>query len=568
MSDSLASRPKLEQQIRGQVSVKTFLVDFLLLASAALVFALSFPSFLSDWGFGALGFFALLPLPVVLRRNGYGGVALLGILYGYGSYAIFNYWLAKFHPLAHIIVPVIYGAYFLVLFPLLKAADDLFPKHGYLVQVVVWLAYEFLRTVGFLGYSYGILGYTQYQFPAIARVASITGVFGVSALVVFPSWFLGRMLLEAYEAPGLAGFRGLLSGCADFLLRRRLVVAGYLICFLGAVIFGVSVHIDYSESRSWRVAMIQQNVDPWKGGTRAFRKSLDIHTRLSLEAEQQDPDIVIWSETAFVPSIFWHTRFRTDQDRYLLVRELTEFLDGREIPYVIGNGDGQLEDPGLAPVLPDGSWNRLDYNAVLLYQDGEIDDTYRKLHLVPFTESFPFEEQLPGLYRWLEEADTHFWEAGRDYTVFETDGIRFSTPICYEDTFGYLSRGFVRSGAEVIVNLTNDSWSASVPAMMQHMAMSVFRAVENRRTMVRSTNGGITCTIDPNGRITSMIEPFVEGYLVADVPVYAGKTTWYTRFGEWFGIGATIAGALLLAGAAVGRLVRRRSSIDKHTESE
>jgi apolipoprotein N-acyltransferase len=116
-----------------------------------------------------------------------------------------------------------------------------------------------------------------------------------------------------------------------------------------------------------------------------------------------------------------------------------------------------------------------------LYEGERLVDTYRKISLVPFTEHFPFESELPLLYQWLKAADTHFWEKGSEYTVFESKGVRFSTPICYEDTFGYISRNFVRAGADVIVNLTNDSWSNSVPAMLQHMAMAVFRAVENRR---------------------------------------------------------------------------------------
>ena len=144
-----------------QAPVKRFFTDIALLGFSALLFALSFPSFISMWGFGPLAFVAFLPIPFVLRRNGYGASALLGLLYGYGSYALFNFWLAKFHPLAHVIVPVIYGAYFLLVFPLLKAADDLFPNRGYLVQLLVWLAYEYLRTLGFLGYSYGIIGYSQ-----------------------------------------------------------------------------------------------------------------------------------------------------------------------------------------------------------------------------------------------------------------------------------------------------------------------------------------------------------------------------------------------------------------------
>ena len=135
-------------------------------------------------------------------------------------------------------------------------------------------------------------------------------------------------------------------------------------------------------------------------------------------------------------------------------------------------------------------------------------------------------------------------------TVFEAGGVHFSTPICFEDTFGYLGRGFVRRGADVLVNITNDAWSFSVPGAVQHMTMAVFRAVENRRSVVRATNAGITCLIDPNGRVLERLPAFTEGVLVAEVPLYTEGTTLYVRWGDWLPIGAAV---LLAASAASGR---------------
>jgi apolipoprotein N-acyltransferase len=272
---------------------------------------------------------------------------------------------------------------------------------------------------------------------------------------------------------------------------------------------------------------------------------------LSNQALEHDPDIVIWSETAFVPSVDWHTKYRTDPERYALVQTFREYMQGQDVPFVTGNDDGQLEDPDLPPVLPDGSYNRLDYNAVLLYHNNRLQETYRKVNLVPFTEHFPYKETFPGFYRLLREKDYHFWAKGEEYTVFEAGGVRFSTPICFEDTFGYLNRRFVREGAEVIVNLTNDSWSGSVAAQMQHLGMAVFRAVENRRSVVRSANSGMTGVIDPDGRITAMLEPFTRDYLIAEVPLATRRTTPYTRWGNTPVIIAAIAAGVLLAGGAV-----------------
>ena len=120
--------------------------------------------------------------------------------------------------------------------------------------------------------------------------------------------------------------------------------------------------------------------------------------------------------------------------------------------------------------------------------------------------------------------------------------------------FGDLNRRFVQAGAQVLVNMTNDSWSFSVPAEVQHMMMGVFRAVENRRSMVRSTNGGMTVTIDPNGRILDQLEPFTDDYLISTVPVVEGGHTLYTRFGDWLGmLMVALALGMLGYGAVRGR---------------
>jgi len=525
----------------GQAALKRVAADLALLLLSAILFALSFPSFLSTWGWFPLAFVALVPVFVVVHRAGWGASCLYGAFFGFASYALYNYWLGTFHPLTLFIVPPIYSVYLLAVFPLLKAADTFYPRHAALLQTLIWVGYEFVKVQGFLGYAYGIVGFSQYLFLPLIRIASLTGVWGVSALVVFPSALLGNALKN--------GWRGL----GEALRSRRWLALGYAGLFAGAVIFGLATRTDLEEARRWRVALVQQNVDPWRGGFRAYEKSLEILTRLSRQALQQEPEIVIWSETSFVPAIDWHTRYRTDRQMYSLVRSLRDFLDSQEVPYVVGNDDGQLVRD------ESGREYRVDYNAAILFENGEIVDTYRKLHLVPFTEHFPYRRLLPGVYEWLRNADTHFWEKGDEHTVFEAAGVRFSTPICFEDTFAYLCREFVRAGAQVLVNMTNDSWSNSVACEMQHMSIALFRTVESKRSLVRSTNGGITCVIDPNGRISAMLEPFTEGYLIADVPVFDEGETLYIRWGDWFAILVLIlAGAGLAWGLArtVGRRAR------------
>ena len=520
---------------RGKASVKV-LTDLGLLVLSSLLFALSFPSFLSNAGWFPLGFICLVPLFVVVHRSGWVAAPLYGVFFGYVSYVLFNYWLGSFHPLTLVVVPPIYAAYFLVVLPALKLADTLFPSYGFLLQSALWVCYEyFLKSNGYLAYSYGNIGYTQYPFIPFIQIADAVGVWGVSFMVVYPSALIGNALSR-----GVRCFR-------DGWKRWIGPAAIYAVVFAAVVVYGLFTQVDVSKSRPWKVALVQQNVDPWRGGYSAYRQSLDVLLRQSRKAITENPDIVIWSETSFVPAIDWHTRYRPDTQTYGLVQELRAFLDTQSIPYVVGNDDGELRR------VAENKEDRVDFNAAILFDKGRIVDTYRKLHLVPFTEAFPFKNQLPGIYQWLVNADTHFWEKGSVYTVFDAAGVRFSTPICFEDTFGYLCRGFVRQGAQVLVNMTNDAWSHSVPCAMQHMTMAVFRAVENRRSVVRSTNGGMTTIIDPNGRILRTLAPFTEGYLSGTVPVFADATTLYTAWGDWF---PWLLLALSVAGLAVGGVRR------------
>ncbi|GHT77256.1 apolipoprotein N-acyltransferase 1 [Spirochaetia bacterium] len=514
--------------------------------SASFLFAASFPNILVEGGIPLLAWIAWVPMFWVIHRVGLAASVFWGALYGYAAYALFNYWLSVFHPLAPLIIGIIYLVYFAVLFPLLKLALILFPRRGYLVQWLIWIAYEYLRTQGFLGYPYGISGYSQWSVLPLIQSASIFGVWGISALVMFPSAYLAAALKDWPAAGGR-------TGLVRFFLRERLPACLWLGALMGTFIYGLISPVDYSAAPTARIALIQHNTDPWRGGIAEYRDNYRVLKRLSLEALAQEPkpDLVVWSETAFVPRIDWHTKYRDDAAYWALVKELLDFLKSQDVPFVIGNDDAR-RDPAKNP-----QWDyRVDYNAVLLFDRGEQAGIYRKLHLVPFTESFPYRKQLPWVYDMLEKSDTHLWEMGEEATVFDIKGLKFSSPICFEDTFGYLSRDFVRNGADLIVNLSNDAWSKSVPAQMQHLSMAVFRAVENRRSMVRSTASGQTCGIDPNGRILAMAEPFTETWLTVEVPIMQTKTL-YTRFGD---IGAQIVVALavfmLLAGTVRSILLK------------
>lgn len=514
--------------------LRAFGSEVFLLLLSALLFSFAFPGFLTNEGFGFLGFIALIPLFAVIRNTVWKTTPLYGFLFGFTFYSLFNYWLASFHPLAVYIAPIIMGTEMILLFPVLKLADKLFPKYGFVLQTIIWVGYEYLKTLGFVGYPYGIVGYSQYEFIPFIQISSIFGIWGVSLLTVFPSIFLGRLFADWRQQETFT--------LKSILRKFQIPLAGYAFLMIASLVYGgiiMQKDAGTAPEKMWRVATIQHNADSWKGGFSTYTRNYLNLKRMSLQSLEENPDIIIWSETAFVPAIYWHTNYQTDEQMFGLVSEFTSFAKTLPVPLLTGNDDGRLKDESLPPVLEDGTYNRIDYNAVILYGDGALQQTYRKQHLVPFTEHFPYEKQLPWFYNFLRSHDYHFWEKGYDPVVFEVknskeETIKFSTPICFEDVFGYLSADFTRSGAEVIVNMTNDSWSGAVSAEMQHLAMSIFRAVENKRTLVRGTNSGMTAIVDPTGNILDMMDPFVMGFRVNDVPVYTDATTIYTLYDDWF----------------------------------
>ena len=245
--------------------VLDILVDLALLSSASLAFALSFPGFASPNGWFPLAYVALAPLFLVARRARWAATPFYGVFFGWLSYLLYNYWLGRFHPLTLFVVPPIHAAYFLALLPLLKLADAAFPVHGYAVQALLWICYErFLKTEGFLAYSYGNLGYSQWQFLPLVRTAALWGVWGVSAIVVFPSTLIGSALRD-----GTRRFRGQPPSSPLPWRRGRWL-------FAAAVGYGVAAKIDFDG------APIAGRVRRWSSrtwtrgrGRRAYAASLE-----------------------------------------------------------------------------------------------------------------------------------------------------------------------------------------------------------------------------------------------------------------------------------------------------
>lgn len=395
-------------------SLRTVCSEVFVLLITSFVFSLAFPGLVFSEGMGFISFLVLIPVFAVIRNTSWRLIAPYGFFYGFMCYIFFNYWLSSFHPLAILIVPIIKGGEMFFLFPALKAADTFFRKRSYVLQAIIWVAYAYLSEGWFAGYPYGTICYALYDYRPLIQIADITGIWGIIFLQVLPQAFLGNYLVDR--------IKGEAEPFKIYLRSNWIILSVYAVLVAASIIYGfvrISEWEDKTPERTWRVAAVQHNHDSWQGGLTTYTRNFNNLKRYTLEAITKDPDIVIWSETAFVPSIDWNMMYDYEGNHEMrkLVEEFISFAESLPVPLLTGNADGEPIYPDQGPLLEDGSQNRKDYNSVVLFQNGRIDGKYRKQHLVPFTEHFPYEKQMPWLYNLLLANDYQWWEMGTEPVV-------------------------------------------------------------------------------------------------------------------------------------------------------
>jgi apolipoprotein N-acyltransferase len=544
------SFPALQTRDSFQL-IKNFIYNILLLFCGAALFALSNPGFLVPEGISFFAWFAYIPLYILIRRVSMKTVWLYGFIYGVVAYLMYVSWLVIFSPVGSIAIEFEHGVMLLAVFLFLKAADELFPERGWIVQWLIACAYEYLKTIGFAGFSYGITAYTQWQNTMLIQCADLFGVWGLTALILFVSSWFATVLNDCF-----AQQLSIRSGFIPAVKRHAVSGFIWLAFFVFVLVYGGTVQKDYSKYPSIKVAACQHNTDPWIGGIDAYERDIRDLMQLSDQALASDPGIklIVWPETSVVPSIIRHYQKRTDRDRFELIKTFLTYVNGKSAVFVVGNDHA----------VDTGTGDTEDFNAVMVFTPGKNvlppdPEIYKKIHLVPFTEYFPWPEQFPGLYQALLHGDTHLWTPGTEVTVFHAAGLSFSTPVCFEDTFGDGCRDMYRAGARVFVNLTNDAWSKSLACQNQHLAMATFRCIENRIPAVRSTASGQTCIIDPNGRIQKMAVPFTQTWIAGEIPVIRAdiKPTLYVLTGDIVGRFFVVISVILLAAGIVFKIYRK-----------
>jgi apolipoprotein N-acyltransferase len=373
----------------------------------------------------------------------------------------------------------------------------------------LWVTGEWLRGHILGGFPWGVLGYSQFQRLPVIQIAELGGVYAVSFVVLA----VNAVIVGIVALPWRQAAIGLLLGAA---------LVG------GTLAFGFARLAPTPPAATAAVALVQPAIEqPLKWDPEQAATTLGIYFALTRRAAREQPQLIVWPETSS-PTVL-----RRDPD---LLAALREFSQRVGIPLVVGSVD-----------VDDRAPDRL-YNTAFLVTSRGIENRYDKIHLVPFGEYVPL--GLIGVIRnWAEFVSQ--MEPGSHAVVFPGPPAPFGIVICYEGIFPELVREFVRGGARVLINMTNDAWFGRTSGPWQHLAMYPLRAVEHRIAIARAANTGVSAFIAPSGRIERRMGLFDRGVMTERLPVRMGETI-YTRFGDWFAYLA-ITGTAAVLGAAARR---------------
>ena len=467
-------------------------------SSGLLLFLANRPAFL--W---PLAFVALIPLLIALSGVGSGSGALLGAVTGFVSFGLILYWILLFGELAWGGLTLLQTG-FLALFGAL--APPLMRGRGsWLVALGVsslWVAIEFLRTAFPLGgFGWGALSYTQVDDRALLRLATVTGAWGISFVVVF----VNVLLWKAFQAREW-GRGARLAGVAAVM-----------------VLAPVLIPVADPEGRFIDVAAVQITVPKDLALTPELevREVAERHFELHRTLAADPPELAVWAEDSLYPDP-------------TLDAELGEGLRSA------------LADVGV-PTLTGAIMGPADgrrYNQGVLYApDAAILGRHSKTHLVPFGEYVPWRDRLDFL-ELLEQVQRDL-TPGRALSPLFLDGLAFGDVICFENVFPEVARTLTDEGAGFLTVTTNNASSLTTAAPAQHLDISRMRAVENARWVVHSAISGSSAFIDPQGGMHDRTDLFEPTIIRRSVQASSALTP-YTLTGDWFAWASVLAAGILL----------------------
>lgn len=529
-----------------------------LIILSALFTALAFPQLDLPLfrGQAIFAWFSLVPLFFYMQDGkNWKEVLLRTYLYGAFLNVFLLYWTQNFGEPS-----VFFLAFSMPLFYVLPlTAAEIFSRRLNPLFYPLFISSAFLlgdglRTIGYLAFPWGFLGYSQAEWPSIMMFSRFGGVWLVSLLPLLNNIFWARLsyYLFSRESAFPAGDKDLSllrkffsyfkvafvmifkpRGRAgkDALIRNTgLIYIGFILVFLTfAFINKTGIPEIDSElkgaTQPKKFIIVQPVFDPWVSWTRNKHKYFQILKKYTAAGMEPDTDFILWTESSTLE------KFALYEKRGLknLFQENTkDLIKNYQRPLLTGAIDNDFK-------ISKNKMIQKHYNALTLFNgNGEIVKNYRKIKLVPFGEWFPYDKLIPGIRSVLDSFGASQWTPGKKPVVMKIKEMgSFAPLICYEGIFFRLVREYVNLGADYFINLTNLMWTTTYAGHMQHAIFSQMRAMEQNRYFIRAANDGLSCVIDPYGRIIKSIPLYKPGVLRAKVDIAKRPVTFYGRNGDW-----------------------------------
>ena len=515
-----------------------FLISYFPALVSGMLLTASFPNF----NLYTLAFVALVPLILSIQSMRSKHSFFAGFAAGFCHYMTLIYWIVPtvtiyggLHPLLGVstlallcIYLSLYVGGFAWLIKQLNPPGGLMP----IVGAGLWVGMEYIRTHALTGFPWGVLGYSQHSNQTLVQIADLTGVLGISFLIVLCNLSLAQLVLYLGSSPA----------SRKISWRPISAVAAYTLLLLVAALAYGRARLPVIDSLIQaapkpNISIVQGNIRQDLKWDETFKAStIERYGSLSLGIAPTSPELIIWPETA-LPFYYGADTLDSNKTDVYVRKAKTHFLVG-------------------SPAFERGEEKSKFYNrAYMLTPLALVTGFYDKSHLVPFGEYVPLEAYLTFLGKITQQAGNF---SSGDSTFFPLAFKNHQTGvlICFEILFPSIARAFVNNGADMLTTMTNDAWFGVTSAARQHFSVAVLRAVENRRSVVRAANTGISGFIDPGGRVLEETDLFTTAAITRPVPALK-KISFYTRHGDLMGMAALVAICLGFMVKGINNIFRR-----------
>ena len=412
----------------------------------------------------------------------------------------------------------------------------IFPeKYSIYLFPFFWVTYEYLYMLTDASFPWLTLGNGLSHFISFIQIADIIGALGLTLVIVFINVLLYKAIMNFKSQ--------------KIFFKRIIHFSTAVLIFLLILIYGfVRLSSFDHPADKITIGLIQPNLDPWeKWGGFDTDKLITGYLNLSRKAAVQKAQLIIWPETA-LPFYLMSGNYQS------VVDSIYNFIEKKNVYLMTGMPDLILHRQNIpedSKYSEAGGFYYSTYNGILFFSPhSSYIGHYGKMKLVPFGERVPFVDEFPFLGKIIKwSVGISGWNVGKDTAVFKmtfgkmpagsADSVMLAGLVCYESIYPEFVASFVQKGAEVIAVVTNDSWYGNSSGPYQHKEMSVLRAVENRRSVVRAANGGISTIIDPTGITKAETKMFDRTFLAGDVEIQHEKT-FYTQHPKIISLGSSL----------------------------